>query len=105
MKTLEQKMTSLELVKMINEERKRISQREDSKYNELKHNDFLKIIRDEFEEEIREGRISFLLKTRELPNGGSKKDPYYILTLNQSKQLLVRESKYVRKAVIEHIEK
>lgn len=34
-----------------------------------------------------------------------QKYPMFILTLNQAKQVLMRESKFVRKAVIEYIEK
>lgn len=56
---------------------------------ELQHKDLMKIIRDEFEEEIAEGNISL----------GSYKDkqnqsrPMFELTLPQAKQVLVRESK------------
>lgn len=37
-------------------------------------------------------------------NGAIKKSPYYILTLSQAKQVLMRESKFVRRAVIHYIE-
>ena len=87
-------MTSLELLEQINFFRKQEGNRA-----ELQHSDLLKIIRDEFEEEINEGKISC----------GSYKDkqnqnrPMYILTLNQSRQVLVRESKFVRRKVINYI--
>ena len=90
-----QTITSLELLEQINFFRKQ----EDNK-TELGHNDLLKIVRNEFEEEIAEGKISH----------GSYKDkqnqlrPMFILTLSQSKQVLMRESKFVRKAVINYIE-
>lgn len=88
-------ITSLELLEQINFFRKQEGNR-----SELKHYDLLKIIKDEFEEEIAEGKIS----------GGSYKDkqnqerPMFELTFNQAREILVRESKYVRKAVIKYIE-
>ena len=59
------------------------------------------IIRDEFSEEIGLGKISPSSYT----NSQNKKQPMFILTLNQAKQVLLRESKYVRRAVIQYIEK
>lgn len=91
------KITSLELVKQINIFRKE----EDKDRADLQHSDLLKIIRDEFESEIAEGKISC----------GSYKDkqnqerPMFELTLSQAKQVLMRESKFVRKKMIEYIEK
>lgn len=88
-------MTSLKLVEQIN-----IFRKEEDNKSELAHSDLLKIIREEFEEEIAEGNISC----------GSYKDknnqdrPMFDLTLSQAKQVLVRESKIVRKAVIKYIE-
>jgi len=69
--------------------------------SELGHNDLLKVIRDEFEEEISLGKIS----QREYLNSRGQKYPMYELTHSQAKQVLVRESKTVRKAVIAYIEK
>lgn len=69
--------------------------------SELGHNDLLKVIRDEFEEEISLGKIS----QREYLNSRGQKYPMYELTTSQAKQVLVRESKTVRKAVIAYIEK
>lgn len=88
-------ISSLELLEEINFFRKQEGNR-----TKLKHNDLLKIIRDEFGEEIAEGNISL----------GSYKDkqnqlrPMFELTISQAKQVLVRESKVVRKAVIKKLE-
>lgn len=71
------------------------------RYTELKHNDLLKIIRDEFEEEINEGKIS---SVDYIDNKGEKR-PMYILILSQAKQIFSRESKFVRKRMIKYIEK
>lgn len=134
-------ITSLELLKKINELRKKEyeekaksgtltkSQIKKGKFIELKHKDLLKIIRNEFEEDFNGGNISpvknrlpklnkeeknldpinkksnggkFYL-SQYLDSKGEKRD-MYILTLSQAKQVLMRESKYVRKAVIEYIE-
>ena len=91
--TKKESMTSLELTHEIN-----IFRQKEEK-TELGHNDLLKIIRDEFEEEISEGKIS---QSNYYSRG--KEYPMFILTLGQSKQVLSRESKYVRKAVIQYIE-
>lgn len=55
MQLLQNKTTisSLELVEQIN-----IFRKEDKEKNELAHSDLLKIIRNEFEEEINEGKVS-----------------------------------------------
>ena len=92
--------TSLELVELINRFRE-----EEGNKKELPHNDFLKVIRDEFEEEIREGNISQSSQSVPMPNGGTREQPMYILNLHQSRQVLVRESKFVRRAVIAYIDK
>lgn len=93
-------MTSLELVEQINMFR----QKEGTKSN-LGHNDLLKVIRDEFDEELRLGKISQSSKIVDMPRGGKRKQPMFILTLSQAKQVLVRESKFVRRAIIQYIEK
>lgn len=41
---------------------------------------------------------------RELPNGGHRNDPYFELTISQAKQVLLKESKQVRRKVIEFLE-
>lgn len=109
------KITSLELVDIINQfrekeynERKQKgtltkAQIKKGKYTELKHYDFLKTIRDEFDEELQQGKISLLQKTVKTNNGGTKQIPYFELTLEQAKQLLMKESKLVRKWVLEYI--
>ena len=91
--TKKESMTSLELLKEINIFR----EKEDK--TELGHNDLLKVIRDEFEEEISQGKIS---QSNYYSRG--KEYPMFILTLAQAKQVLSRESKFVRKAVIQYIE-
>lgn len=66
----------------------------------MKHKTLLQIIRDEFSEEINEQKI--------LPDTykDSKNEdrPMFILTFSQAKQVLVRESKAVRKAVVKYLE-
>lgn len=89
-------MTSLELVKEIN-----LFREQEGNRSELKHSDLLKVIRDEFEDEINEGKISSV----EYKDAKGEMRPMFELTLSQSKQVLVRESKFVRKAVIAYIEK
>lgn len=97
---IKKSISSLELVEQIN-----LFRKEEGKTVELLHKSLLGIIRDEFDEEIHEQKILLMFKTRQLPNGGSKEDPYYVLTFSQAKQILVRESKYVRKHIIAYIEK
>lgn len=88
-------ITSLQLVEQIN-----IFRKSEGGKSELQHSDLLKVIRDEFEEEIAEGNISCVSY-----KGKNNQDrPMFNLTLSQSKQVLVRESKIVRKAVIKYIE-
>lgn len=88
-------ITSLQLLEQIN-----IFRKEDDK-SDIGHNDLMKVIRDEFEEEISLGEIS----QREYVNSRGQKYPMFELTLSQAKQVLTRESKKVRKAVIAYIEK
>ena len=84
------------LCDIINQYRK-----DEGRKTELAHYDLLKIIRDEFDEEIGEGKISVSSYTSKQ----NKKLPCYILNGNQARQVLVRESKKVRKAVICYIDK
>lgn len=142
------KITSLELLKQINYYRKQEGNR-----IELQHKDLLKIIRDEFLEEVNERNISPVENEKDVGNislmskkvngvkisGVKKKDEgnispmsdkilsqkileksnikigyykdtygrkqlMYILTLSQGKQVLVRESKYVRRHTIQYLE-
>ena len=97
MKVLENKnmITSLEILKQIN-----IFRKQEGNRAELQHRDLLKIIRDEFEEEINEGKISPV--TYKDKKGEER--PMFRLTIPQAKQILLRESKFVRKAVIHYLE-
>lgn len=70
------------------------------KFVELEHKDLLKVIRDEFEEEIDEGKISPM----SYKDTYSREQTMFILTYNQAKQVLLRESKFVRRAIIHYIE-
>lgn len=90
------KITSLELVAEINKFRK-----EEGNRTDLQHKDLLKIIREEFSEEIGEGKIS----PTSYKDQWNREQPMFILTLNQARQVLVRESKYVRKSVIHFLER
>ena len=106
-------MTSLELLEQINlfreeEYKEKLknntlteAQKKRGKFTELLHKSLLDIIRDEFDEEITEQKI--LPSTYKDTTG--RKLPMFILTLSQAKQVLLRESKYVRRAVIQYIEK
>ncbi|MGL5707481.1 MAG: ORF6C domain-containing protein [Aeromonas sp.] len=89
-------ITSLELLEQINFFRKQ----EENK-TELRHDTLLGIIRDEFEEEI---SLQKILEST-YKNDRGREYPMFVLGLNQSKQVLMRESKFVRKAVINYIEK
>ena len=76
------------------------AEKEKGKFTKLEHRSLLGIIRDEFSEEIGEQKI---LQSSYI-NSQNKKQPMFILTLNQAKQVLLRESKYVRRAIISYIE-
>lgn len=116
MQLLENKemITSLELVKQINifreeEYNYKIQngielgkvEEKNGCYTKLEHKDLLKIIRDEFEEEINEGKISLV----NYKDDKNEERPMFELTLEQAKQVLIRESKYVRKAILQYINK
>ena len=97
MKVLENKnmITSLEILEQIN-----IFRKQEGNRAELLHKTLLEIIRDEFSEEIGEQKIlpsSYI-------NSQNKKQPMFVLTLSQAKQVLVRESKFVRKKIIAQLE-
>lgn len=87
-------ITSLELVDEIN-----IFRKQDENKSDLRHDTLLGIIRIEFEEEI---SLQELLESNYASRG--KEYPMFILTMSQAKQVLVRESKFVRKAVIKKLE-
>lgn len=105
-------ITSLELLELINIFRQREYEfkiangiklgkveQKNKKYTELVHNDFLKIIADEFDIEIGEGKISLTSYI----DTWNRKQPMYVLDLDQAMQLLSRESKFVRKAVLQKL--
>lgn len=94
MTVLSDNMTSLELVKQINHFRSLIGK------PDLRHKDLLNIIRDEFEEEISQRKIS----PSDYRSSRGKVYPMFNLTISQAKQVLVRESKQVRRAVIKYLE-
>ena len=73
---------------------------EEGRKTELRHYDLMLIIEDEFDEEIGERKISLSSYTSKQ----NKQLPCYILNGNQARQVLVRESKKVRKAVICYID-
>ena len=109
---LKNQITSLELLDQVNLFRKEeykeklknntLTQAEKNrgKFVKLEHKTLLEIIRDEFSVEIREQKI--LLSSYK--NSQNKEQPMFILTLNQAKQVLLRESKFVRRAIISYIE-
>ena len=79
------------------------------KFIELRHKNLLRTIKDEFSEEINGLKIEpvkntgqNILLSQYLDEKGEKRD-MYILPLEKAKQVLMRESKFVRKAVIEYI--
>ena len=87
-------ISSVELCKQIN-----IFRQQEGR-SELAHYTLLRTIEDEFEEEIGENKI--VCSSYKSLQG--KDIPMYVLTLSQAKQVLVREHKTVRKAVIKYIE-
>lgn len=87
-------ITSLELVKQINFFRSQ----ESGKAN-LEHKNLLEVIRDEFEQEISQLKI----QPSEYKSDRGQIYPMFILTFEQAKQVLVRESKVVRKAIFKYI--
>ena len=90
-----QTITSLELVEQIN-----LFRKEEGKESDLLHKNLLVVIRDEFEEEI--GRLK--IQPTSYKDQWNRDQPMFVLTLSQAKQVLVRESKFVRKHVIAYLE-
>jgi phage antirepressor YoqD-like protein len=88
-------ITSLELVKQIN-----LFRAKEGNRSELEHKNLLAIIRDEFDEEISRLKI----QPSSYKNSRNKEQPMFVLTISQAKQVLVRESKFVRKAIVKHLE-
>ena len=89
-----QTITSLELLEQINFFRK-----QEGNKKPLQHKTLLNIIRDEFEEEINEQKILPVTYT----DKKGEERPMYILTLDQARQVLTRESPTVRKAIFKYI--
>lgn len=89
------KITSLDLVKEINLFRSQIEGNPG-----VQHDSLLKMIRDEFEEEIGVGELN----ASSYKSNQNKSLPMFLLTVSQAKQLLVRESKVVRRAVIKRLD-
>lgn len=89
-------ITSLALVEQIN-----IFRNEEGNRAVLLHKSLLETIRDEFSDEINEQN---LLPVKYKDAKGEER-PMFELTLPQARQILVRESKFVRKAVIAYIDK
>ena len=87
--------TSVELVDVINHFRTL-----DGKKTQLRHDTLLNILRDEFSEEI---SLQNILE-RTYTNSRGQTYPMYKLSNSQAKQILVRESKVVRRAVIKLLE-
>ena len=91
------------------------AQKKRGHYIELRHDNLLRTIRDEFNIKIDLLNILEMLKEKEKPiyiDGifiSTYKDKYdreqimFILTIDQAKQVLLRESKVVRKAVIQYL--
>lgn len=90
------RITSLELVKQIN-----LFREQEGNRSELHHKTMLDIIRDEFDDEIDKQKILPI----SYKDSMNREKPMFELSLSQAKQILVRESKFVRKAVISYIEK
>ena len=88
--------TSVELVDVINHFRTL-----DKKKTMLQHKTLLEIIRDEFNEEINEQNF---LPVNFYTDKKGEQRPMYKLSNSQAKQILVRESKAVRRAVIKLLE-
>lgn len=91
------RITSLELLDQIN-----IFRKQEGNRAELRHDTLLDIIRDEFEEEI---GLQKILETLYIHPQNKQKYPMFILNYNQAKQVLLRESKFVRRAVIHYVER
>ena len=87
------------------------AQKKRGHYIELQHNDLLKIIRDEFNIKVNavnknavknNNHYNGPVETTYRDDKGELR-PMFILTIDQAKQVLLRESKVVRKAVIQYL--
>lgn len=94
MTVLSDNMTSLELLEQINHFRQLEGRAE------LLHKNLLAVIRDEFDDEISRLKI----QPSDYISSRGKVYQMFNLTISQAKQVLVRESKQVRRAVIKYLE-
>ena len=90
--TTKKTITSLKLIEQIN-----LFRKEEGKEISLRHDTLLNIIRDEFEEEI---GLQKILETQYTHPQNKQKYPMFELTIAQGKQVLLRESKFVRRHVV-----
>ncbi|MBF0714664.1 helix-turn-helix domain-containing protein [Gemelliphila palaticanis] len=88
-------LSSVKLCEVINKIRSELEIK-----SELLHKNLLAVIKDEFEEEISELKI----QPTYYKDVQGKNRPMYNLTLAQAKQVLIRESKQVRRLVIKVLE-
>lgn len=95
--TTNKTITSLELVEQIN-----LFRKEEGKEISLRHDTLLNIIRYEFEEEI---GLQKILETHYIHPQNKQKYPMFELTIAQGKQVLLRESKFVRRHVVAWLER
>ena len=87
-------ITTLELLKQIN-----IFREQEGNRAQLRHDTLRNIVKDEFEEEVNSQKILEIEV-----KGKTNSTKAFQLTLNQAKQILVRESRFVRKCMIHYIE-
>ena len=92
--------SSLYLVEQIN-----IFRKEEGNRAVLRHDTLILKIEKEFEEEIREQKFLESSYAQKMPNGGEKESKMYELDFEQSLQILMSESKTVRKAVVQVLKK
>lgn len=112
-----ERISSLQLLKLINKLRNEEYELKEElgtltdteikrgKYVEITHDRFIKIIRDEFEEDIIEEGVSFLKTTPYINEQNNQTYYFYELNLEQARRVLIRESKFVRRRVINYIHK
>lgn len=88
-------INSLEILKQINFFREK-----EGNKTELRHDTLRDIIKDEFEKEI----LSQNILEKSISSEGGRPIKLFIMSTSQAKQILLRESKFVRRAVIHYIE-
>ena len=111
---IKENMTSFQLLEKINEFREREYnykvennlkltkvEARNNKHTDLRHGDLLEIIKDEFEVEINQRKISSV----DYVDAKGEKRPMFVLNYNQCRQIFARESKFVRKWLFEYISK